>query len=107
MQGLDDGFEVRGVPTRLRGGDIDAAGDHRIAMLGAVAGACSQSGVTIEGAEALGSQLPRLRRAAGGRVGMIVTIDGPAGVGKSTVARRIAEALGRAVRGHRARCTAS
>ena len=43
---------------RLRGGDIDAAGDHRIAMLGAVAGACSQSGVTIEGAEALGVSFP-------------------------------------------------
>ena len=29
----------RGVPTRPRGGTIDARGDHRIAMLGAVAGA--------------------------------------------------------------------
>ena len=46
------------MPTRLRGGEIDAAGDHRIAMLGAVAGACSQSGVTIEGAEALGVSFP-------------------------------------------------
>ncbi len=58
VRGLDDGFEVRGVPTRLRGGEIDAGGDHRIAMLGAVAGACSQSGVTIEGAEALGVSFP-------------------------------------------------
>ena len=58
VRGLDDGFEVRGVPTRLRGGEIDAAGDHRIAMLGAIAGACSQSGVTIEGCRRARSQLP-------------------------------------------------
>ena len=58
VRALEDGFEVRGVPTRLRGGRIDAVGDHRIAMLGAVAGACSQSGVTIEGAEALAVSFP-------------------------------------------------
>jgi len=32
-----DGWEINGVPTRLKGGRIDARGDHRIAMLGAVA----------------------------------------------------------------------
>jgi 3-phosphoshikimate 1-carboxyvinyltransferase len=58
VRGLDDGFEVRGVPTRLRGGSIDAAGDHRIAMVGAIAGACSQEGVTIEGSDALGVSFP-------------------------------------------------
>ncbi len=58
VRALDDGFEIRGVPTRLRGGEIDAAGDHRIAMLGAVAGACSQSGVTVSGAEALAVSFP-------------------------------------------------
>ena len=31
---------------------IDAAGDHRIAMLGAVAGLVSREGVEVEGAEA-------------------------------------------------------
>src|SRR6185437_338436 len=39
-------------------------------------------------------ELPRLRRAAGRGVGVIVTIDGPAGVGKSTVARAVAQRLG-------------
>jgi 3-phosphoshikimate 1-carboxyvinyltransferase len=58
VRGLDDGFEVRGVPARLRGGSIDAAGDHRIAMVGAIAGACSQEGVTIEGSDALGVSFP-------------------------------------------------
>src|SRR5436305_4625555 len=37
----DDGFVVTGVPTRPRGGTVDARGDHRIAMLGAVAGLAS------------------------------------------------------------------
>jgi 3-phosphoshikimate 1-carboxyvinyltransferase len=58
VRGLEDGFEVRGVPHRLRGGHIDAAGDHRIAMLGAIAGACSQEGVTIDGAEAVAVSFP-------------------------------------------------
>jgi 3-phosphoshikimate 1-carboxyvinyltransferase len=55
---LEDGFEVHGVPHRLRGGSVDAAGDHRIAMLGAIAGACSQEGVTIDGADALAVSFP-------------------------------------------------
>jgi 3-phosphoshikimate 1-carboxyvinyltransferase len=58
VRALDDGFQVRGVPARLRGGRIDAAGDHRIAMLGAIAGACSQQGVTIAGADALAVSFP-------------------------------------------------
>ena len=36
-----DGFAVRGDGSRLRGGTIDAMGDHRLAMLGAVAGLAS------------------------------------------------------------------
>jgi 3-phosphoshikimate 1-carboxyvinyltransferase len=58
VKALEDGFEVRGVPARLRGGSIDAAGDHRIAMLGAIAGACSQKGVTITGSDALAVSFP-------------------------------------------------
>ena len=45
-------------PRRLRGGDVDAAGDHRIAMLGAVAGVCSQEGVSVDGAESLAVSFP-------------------------------------------------
>jgi 3-phosphoshikimate 1-carboxyvinyltransferase len=55
---LQDGFRVLGVPHRLRGGQVDAAGDHRIAMLGAIAGVCSQQGVSVEGAEALAVSFP-------------------------------------------------
>jgi 3-phosphoshikimate 1-carboxyvinyltransferase len=45
-----DGWTITGVPTRLKGGRVDARGDHRIAMLAAVAGLASREGVTIEGA---------------------------------------------------------
>ena len=54
----EDGFEVTGVPARPRGGKIDARGDHRIAMLGAVAGVASREGVEIEGFESVGVSFP-------------------------------------------------
>jgi 3-phosphoshikimate 1-carboxyvinyltransferase len=55
----DDGFRVRGVPTRPRGGGVvDSLGDHRIAMLGAVAGVVSREGVELEGAEAAAVSFP-------------------------------------------------
>jgi 3-phosphoshikimate 1-carboxyvinyltransferase len=53
-----DGFVVTGVPARPRGGTIDARGDHRIAMLGAVAGLVSREGVRVEGAEAAAISFP-------------------------------------------------
>ncbi len=46
-----DGFSVRGVPTRPRGGRVESAGDHRIAMIGALAGLLSRGGVEVEGAD--------------------------------------------------------
>ena len=42
-----DGFVVRGDGSPLRGGTIDSRGDHRLAMLGAVAGLASQEGVEV------------------------------------------------------------
>jgi 3-phosphoshikimate 1-carboxyvinyltransferase len=53
-----DGFRVRGVPARLRGGVVDARGDHRLAMLGAVAGLSSREGVEIRGAEVVDVSFP-------------------------------------------------
>ena len=53
-----DGFHVRGVPARLRGGIVDARGDHRLAMLGAVAGVASKEGVELRGAEAVAVSFP-------------------------------------------------
>ncbi|MGB2952120.1 MAG: 3-phosphoshikimate 1-carboxyvinyltransferase [Gaiellaceae bacterium] len=54
----DDGFRVRGVPTRPRGGGVRSEGDHRIAMLGAVAGVVSREGVEIEDTEAAAVSFP-------------------------------------------------
>ncbi len=53
-----DGFRVRGVPARLRGGTFDSRGDHRLAMLGAVAGVSSIEGVELGGAEAVDASFP-------------------------------------------------
>ncbi len=53
-----DGWEINGVPTRLKGGRIDARGDHRIAMLGAVAGLASREGVEIVGADTVAISFP-------------------------------------------------
>jgi 3-phosphoshikimate 1-carboxyvinyltransferase len=53
-----DGFRIKGVPARLRGGVVDARGDHRIAMLGAVAGVASREGVELRGAEAADTSFP-------------------------------------------------
>jgi 3-phosphoshikimate 1-carboxyvinyltransferase len=53
-----DGWTITGVPSRLRGGRIDARGDHRIAMLGAVAGLSSREGVAIEGADTAAISFP-------------------------------------------------
>jgi 3-phosphoshikimate 1-carboxyvinyltransferase len=58
IQERDDGFGVRGVPTRPRGGGMGSNGDHRIAMLGAVAGLVSREGVDVEGAEAVAVSFP-------------------------------------------------
>ena len=96
IRATPDGFVVRGVPTRLRGGTLDARGDHRIAMLGAVAGLGVARGRRGEGRRGRGSKLPRLLRPPRIRCAtstlVIVAIDGPAGAGKSTVARRLARA---------------
>jgi len=54
----EDGFSVRGVPARPRGGTLAASGDHRLAMLGAVAGLVSREGVRVEGAEAVAISFP-------------------------------------------------
>ena len=41
-----------------RGGTLDARGDHRIAILGAIARLVSREGVTVEGAEAAAVSFP-------------------------------------------------
>jgi 3-phosphoshikimate 1-carboxyvinyltransferase len=63
-----DGFAVQGTDG-LRGGRLDSRGDHRMAMLGAIAGLASTEGVEVDGFEAVSVSYPRferdLRRLAG------------------------------------------
>ena len=58
LTGARDGFRIRGVPARPRGGRMSAEGDHRIAMLAAVCGLASRDGVEIEGAETVAISFP-------------------------------------------------
>jgi 3-phosphoshikimate 1-carboxyvinyltransferase len=51
IEATEDGFAVRG-GGGLRGGTIDARGDHRMAMMGAIAGLASREGVEVLGMEA-------------------------------------------------------
>ena len=67
IEATDDGFAVQGQGT-LRGGTLDARGDHRIAMLGAIAGLASEEGVEVLGMDAADVSypdfVPTLRRLA-------------------------------------------
>jgi len=58
IEATQDGFVVRGDGSRLRGGTIEAHGDHRMAMLGAVAGLASEEGVDVVGMDAAAVSYP-------------------------------------------------
>jgi 3-phosphoshikimate 1-carboxyvinyltransferase len=49
---------VRGDGSPLRGGTIESRGDHRLAMLGAVAGLASQEGVEVVDMDAAAVSYP-------------------------------------------------
>jgi 3-phosphoshikimate 1-carboxyvinyltransferase len=61
IEATPDGFAVRG-NGGLRGGTIPSHGDHRLAMLGAVAGLASQQGVEVDGMEAAEVSYPTFER---------------------------------------------
>ncbi len=58
IEATADGFVVEGTGG-LRGGTWAAHGDHRLAMLGAVAGLASREGVEVSGMEAAAVSYPR------------------------------------------------
>ena len=64
IEATADGFVVTGA-GRLRGGVLDAGGDHRLAMLGAVAGLASAEGVQVRGFDAAGVSYPGFARDLG------------------------------------------
>ena len=61
IEARPDGFVVRGGGA-LRGGRLDARGDHRLAMVGAIAGLASEEGVDVDGFEAVAVSYPRFER---------------------------------------------
>jgi 3-phosphoshikimate 1-carboxyvinyltransferase len=66
---LPDGMVLQG--GALRGGEVDAFGDHRIAMAFALAGTRCREPVVIRGAEAVNKSYPAFFedfRRLGGRV---------------------------------------
>jgi 3-phosphoshikimate 1-carboxyvinyltransferase len=67
IEATDDGFAVRG--GGLRGGVIDARGDHRLAMLGAIAGLASTDGVEVQGMEAAAISYPAFEKDLRGLLG--------------------------------------
>jgi 3-phosphoshikimate 1-carboxyvinyltransferase len=60
-EALEDGMRIVG-SGGLRGGTIDSHGDHRIAMLGAIAGLASRDGVTVEGMDAAAVSYPAFEK---------------------------------------------
>jgi 3-phosphoshikimate 1-carboxyvinyltransferase len=61
IEARPDGFAVRGAGG-LRGGRLDARGDHRLAMLGAIAGLASREGVEIKGFDSVAVSYPGFER---------------------------------------------
>ena len=57
IEATEDGFAVRGTGG-LRGGTLDAHGDHRLAMMGAVAGLASEEGVEVIGVDSAAVSYP-------------------------------------------------
>ena len=61
IEGRSDGFAVRGT-AGLRGGVIDSRGDHRLAMVGAIAGLASREGVEVHGFDSVAVSYPGFER---------------------------------------------
>jgi 3-phosphoshikimate 1-carboxyvinyltransferase len=96
-----DTLSITGVGGPLRAARLDSGGDHRMAMAGAVAALAAAPGEhsLLTGFAAAGTSYPAFAddlaalTGAGTRA-LIVAIDGPAGAGKSTVSRAVADRLG-------------
>ncbi len=111
-----DGIVIHG--GKIRGGQVDAAGDHRCAMSFLVAGHLAEKPVTVTGCHNIATSYPEFTshaQALGMRIDgvsmpenqsqksaredisasvPVIAIDGPSGVGKGTLASRLARTLG-------------
>jgi len=68
VEATEDGMVIEG-SGGLRGGAISSHGDHRIAMLGAVAGLASAEGVEVEGMDAAAVSYPGFEADLGSLLG--------------------------------------
>jgi 3-phosphoshikimate 1-carboxyvinyltransferase len=68
IEARPDGFTVRGTGG-LRGGRLEARGDHRLAMLGAIAGLASREGVEVDGFGTVEVSYPGFERDLGALLG--------------------------------------
>jgi 3-phosphoshikimate 1-carboxyvinyltransferase len=98
-----DTLAITGLGGPLDSGRFDSLGDHRMAMAAAVAALAARPGghslVTGFGAvetsyPTFAEDLQRLTEGPTAPRALLVAIDGPAGAGKSTVSRAVAERLG-------------
>lgn len=88
--------------AQVRVAQVDAASDHRIALSAAVMALAGPQAVEVSGFEAAAvsygaflSEVKKLTNVAHARGKPVtVAIDGPAGAGKSTVSKKLAERLG-------------
>lgn len=115
IEEFDDGLAVDGDPARALGGTIESHMDHRIVMSFEIADLVSRhirhphdaelmqsASLTIKGKEWVETSFPSfydklhytLAHGASPMGKSVITIDGPAGSGKSTVAYTVARALG-------------
>jgi 3-phosphoshikimate 1-carboxyvinyltransferase len=54
----EDGFGVRGVPTRPKGGGLDPRGDPRLGIMGVIAGLISREGVLLQDPDVVAISFP-------------------------------------------------
>ncbi len=99
----DDGLELEGNPHHILSGKIEPHMDHRIVMSFEIANLAGGGGLEIDGKQWIETSFPsfyeKLKFVTAGKAPEhkkieVITIDGPAGSGKSTVAYAVAKALG-------------
>jgi 3-phosphoshikimate 1-carboxyvinyltransferase len=100
---FDDGMQLEGDAHRQLSGNIEPHMDHRIVMSFEIANLVGGGQLKIDGKEWIETSFPsfyeKLQFVTSGKMPdhkkiEVITIDGPAGSGKSTVAYMVAKALG-------------
>lgn len=77
-----DGMDVTGNPDGWEGGSVEAREDHRLAMVGAIAGAASRRGVLVDDLDCIGVSYPGFAKALAGLGGVMVAPQGSRDTGE-------------------------